>query len=114
VLTDSVRVAFSSAWADFVFDDNYALMPLDILGAFIQINKHLPGIPTATEVAANGIELGKMNAKLLQKIEELTLYALQHQKKNEELQKQNERMQNRFDEQQKQIDELKKLLLVKQ
>ena len=121
VLTDSVRVMLSSDWADFVFDDSYTLMPLEKLGVFIQNNKHLPGIPSATEVAANGIELGEMNAKLLQKIEELTLYALQQQKKNEEqqnkneeLQQQNERMQKRFDEQQKQIDELKKLLPVKQ
>jgi hypothetical protein len=121
VLTDSVRVALSSAWADFVFDDSYTLMPLDKLGGFIQNHKHLPGIPSAAEVAVNGIELGEMNSKLLQKIEELTLYTLQQQKKNEEqqkkneeLQQQNESVQKRFDEQQKQIDELKKLLLVKQ
>ena len=53
------------------------------LNNFIKTNKHLPNIPSAKEVTANGIELSSMNAKLLEKIEELTLYILQQQKENE-------------------------------
>ncbi len=80
ILTDSVRVSPVAQWADFVFDENYTLTPLSDLDNYIKTNKHLPAIPAAKEVAANGIELGEMNAKLLQKVEELTLYLIDQQK----------------------------------
>ena len=83
IIADSVRVALSSAWADHVFEKDYPLQSLEELNNFIKTHKHLPNIPSAKEVAANGIELGSMNAKLLEKIEELTLYILQQQKDNE-------------------------------
>jgi len=89
ILADSVRVALSSDWSDYVFADEYSLKPLKELGNFIESNKHLPGVPSAAEVAANGIELASMNAVLLEKIEELTLYILQQQ---EQLDKQQEKM----------------------
>ena len=79
ILADSMRVALSVNWADYVFDEDYALTPLDELSDYIEINNHLPGIPTTAEVKKDGIELGEMNAKLLAKIEELTLYMLQQQ-----------------------------------
>ena len=89
-------------------------MPLEELSRFIKINKHLPNIPTAAEVEKNGIELGAMNAKLLEKIEELHLYILQQQKEIQVQNKSNELLQNQMDEQnkineklQKQINELK-------
>ncbi len=69
-----------TGWADFVFEDDYNLMSLKDLDQFIQINKHLPEIPTTAEVEENGISVGEMNAKLLQKIEELTLYTIEQQK----------------------------------
>ncbi len=62
-------------------------IPLAELKYFIKTNKHLPNIPSAKEVADNGIELGAMNAKLLEKIEELTLYILQQQKENDSMRK---------------------------
>ncbi len=68
-----------TGWADFVFEDNYNLMSLKDLDRYIKINKHLPEIPTTAEVEENGISVGEMNAKLLQKIEELTLYTIQQQ-----------------------------------
>ena len=71
--------------ADFVFDSNYALMPLSEIEAFIKANHHLPDVPSAAEMQANGIELGKMNMLLLQKIEELTLHVIQLQKRIDEL-----------------------------
>ncbi len=77
-------VVTTDAWADFVFEDDYNLMPLQELDSYIKENKHLPEIPTTEEVQENGISVGEMNAKLLQKIEELTLYVIELQKKNEE------------------------------
>jgi hypothetical protein len=69
-------VAVSATWADYVFDEKYNLKPLEELAEFIKVNKHLPNIPSAKEVSANGIELGQMNLRLVEKIEELTLYIL--------------------------------------
>lgn len=70
----------SSGWSDFVFYDNYPLMKLKDLEEYILKHEHLPDIPSEKEILANGIELGKMDSKLLQKIEELTLYIIQQQK----------------------------------
>jgi len=64
-------------WVDYVFKKDYKLMPLSELNAFIRENNHLPEIPTSDEVRENGIELGEMNALLLKKIEELTLYVIE-------------------------------------
>lgn len=74
-----------SGWADFVFEEDYKLMPLDELKIYIESNRHLPNIPTTEEVLEDGIELGDINVKLLQKIEELTLYILDLEQRMEEL-----------------------------
>ncbi|MFT3738404.1 MAG: hypothetical protein QM786_06570 [Breznakibacter sp.] len=71
--------------ADFVFENNYPLMPLDELETFVHKQKHLPEIPTAAKMEAEGTDLGKLNTKLLQKIEELTLYTIEQHKAIEEL-----------------------------
>jgi len=70
---------------DYVFEPDYNLPTLDQVERHIQEKKHLPGIPLASEVAENGVSLGEMQAKLLEKIEELTLYTLQQQKEIESL-----------------------------
>jgi hypothetical protein len=75
--------------ADFVFENEYKLMPLTELEKFIKINKHLPEIATAKEMQESGANLGDLNTKLLQKIEELTLYTIEQNKK---LEKQNEKI----------------------
>ncbi len=75
-------VITNSNWADFVFADDYELMPLDVLEAAIHELGHLPGIPSANEVAANGVPVGEMQVSLLQKIEELTLYMIDLKKEN--------------------------------
>ncbi|HLZ87778.1 MAG TPA: hypothetical protein VKQ52_11075, partial [Puia sp.] len=85
VLADSIRLAPSDQWADFVFDSSYALPSLGEVGAFVKEKRHLPGIPSAGEVAVSGVSLGEMNQKLLQKVEELTLYLIQQQKEIAEL-----------------------------
>jgi len=79
-------VIVNTGWSDFVFDDDYHLMSLKHLEQFINDNRHLPEIPSAKEVEANGISLGTMDAKLLQKIEELTLYIIELQKQIDALQ----------------------------
>jgi hypothetical protein len=80
IIADSIWVGFVNTWADYVFEKDYKMLSLKELENYIYTNKHLPNIPPAKEVAADGIELGTMNAKLLEKIEELTLYILQQEK----------------------------------
>jgi hypothetical protein len=81
------EVIVETGWADFVFEDNYKLMPLEEVEKFVKKNKHLPDIPSEKEVKAKGLGLGEMQAKLLQKIEELTLYVIEQNKKLDGLQK---------------------------
>jgi trimeric autotransporter adhesin len=99
ILTEKVKVAVknSGEWADYVFDKNYLLMPLQDVEAYINKNKHLPNVPSANEVVSSGLDLGKMDATLLQKVEELTLYMI-------ELQKQNNALQQKVDLLQKAVD----------
>ncbi|NOU16510.1 MAG: hypothetical protein HOO91_02995 [Bacteroidales bacterium] len=76
-------------WSDFVFHPTYKLRTLGEVEQFIKANNHLPEIPTESEVKQNGVGLGEMNAKLLQKIEELTLYMIEQNKKIERVEAQN-------------------------
>lgn len=73
-------------WADFVFEEKYNLLPLTELEKYIKENNHLPLVPTAAEVEKDGIDLGSNQTLLLQKIEELTLYIIDLNKKNEQQQ----------------------------
>jgi hypothetical protein len=72
-------------WPDYVFERDYQLPTLEQTEKHIQEKGHLPGIPSAAEVKAEGIEVGEMNAKLLKKIEELTLYLIELKKEVKEL-----------------------------
>lgn len=88
ILTEKVKVALTTTtdWADYVFAKDYKLKSLTEVNSFINSNKHLPGVPSASElVEQGGFDLGKMDAKLLEKIEELTLYLIQLDKTNKEL-----------------------------
>ena len=67
--------------ADFVFEEDYDLRSLKEVEEFIKTNNHLPEIPSAEEMKELGISVGEMNIKLLQKIEELTLYLIQQEKR---------------------------------
>ncbi|NLU94262.1 hypothetical protein [Chitinophaga sp. Ak27] len=80
-----IKVTQSPTWADYVFHDDYTIMPLYDTEKFIKANKHLPGIPTAKEVAENGYDVGEMNRLLLEKVEEMTLHLIRMQKKIDEL-----------------------------
>lgn len=76
-----VKVKVFNAWPDYVFSDNYSLPSLQSLEQFINVHKHLPEIPGEKEVLADGQDLGEMNRLLLKKVEELTLYIIQLNKK---------------------------------
>ena len=86
IAATEVKVALYDNWPDYVFDNEYTLPTLKEVESHIMEKGHLEDIPSAVEVAENGIMLGSMNAKLLQKIEELTLYTIAQEKEIEDLQ----------------------------
>ena len=76
----ATEVKVEAGWSDFVFDKDYKLPTLQEVENHINEHKHLPDIPSEKEVKENGVSLGEMQAKLLQKIEELTLYVIKQDK----------------------------------
>lgn len=78
----------SSNWPDYVFEDKYELKSLEFVKQYIEENKKLPNIPSADEVERSGIELGEMQKKQMEKIEELTLYVINLQEQINELKNQ--------------------------
>ena len=106
ILTEKVKVAVKteSEWSDHVFETDYELKPLEKVEAFVTKNKHLPGIPSASAVVKEGIDLAQMDARLLEKIEELTLYTIEQDKTLKQqkkliqlLQQQNEQLIKRME-----------------
>jgi len=98
---------------DYVFQPNYKLPTLNELEAFIKTNSHLPNIPNAKEIETNGQDVGDLQLKLLEKIEELTLYLIQENKENSNLKKQitktekeNQELKNTLQEILKRIEKL--------
>ena len=79
------EVKVETGWAGFVFKEGYQLPTLEEVENHINEKGHLPNIPSEAEVRANGVDLRAMNAKLLQKIEELTLYVIELRKEINEL-----------------------------
>ena len=92
------EVVVNTTGADFVFDKDYELRPLEEVEKFVEQNKHLPEIESAKEMEENGLELGKMDMKLLQKIEELTLYVIDLKKEVKEMKEENQKLQKRIGE----------------
>lgn len=88
-IATSMTVKLNANWPDYVFSPSYEPQSLAELETYIKINRHLPDIPSAREVETNGLDLGEMNAKLLKKIEELTLHVIGLNKKVEALQQEN-------------------------
>jgi len=97
ILTEKVKIAVANStdWSDYVFAKDYKLKTIEELEAFVKENKHLPNVPSAEEVVKEGIDMAKMDAKLLEKIEELSLYVIQLKKENTELVKRIERVENK-------------------
>lgn len=100
----------TSQWADRVFEKGYALMPLSELGSYVQKNKHLPGIPSAREVVAQGVSTQEMLPKLLEKIEEQTLYTHQLYQENQALKAENQLIRDDFNALKAEIEALKKMI----
>jgi len=80
IMCEELRVELEADWPDYVFTDEYELMSLTQLESFIQVNNHLPNIPSADEIKDSGLEVGDMQKRMMEKIEELTLYIIQQQK----------------------------------
>ena len=89
IMAEEVRVQLESNWPDYVFDPAYELMPLDQVKESIAANGHLPGIPSAAEVEDEGLQLGEMQRKMMEKIEELTLHMIQLNERLESLEDEN-------------------------
>ena len=79
-IAEEMFIKLKGDWPDYVFNDNYNLMPLNQLESFIEENGHLPNLPTAEDVRENGLPLGETERVLTEKVEELTLYIIQMQK----------------------------------
>jgi len=79
IICEELKVKLAANWPDYVFADTYQLTPLHELKSFIDTNHHLPNIPIAADVEREGFEVGEMNRRLLEKVEELTLYVIQLQ-----------------------------------
>jgi len=93
IICEEARVRMSEDWPDYVFGKEYNLLPVEKLESFIDANGHLPNIPPASEIEASGVDLGEMQRLMMEKIEELSLYIIEQQK--------------RMTDQQSQIDDLK-------
>ncbi|MEQ9309838.1 MAG: hypothetical protein RLN90_10315 [Balneolaceae bacterium] len=85
----------ATGWSDFVFEDDYELRTLEEVEQHITEKRHLPEIPSEVEVTENGINLGEMDAKLLQKIEELTLYMIDMNKQVQQLKAENQELKEK-------------------
>lgn len=83
------EVIVEANWSDFVFEEDYNLKSLKEVEQFIKANKHLPDVPSEKEVVENGVSVGQMQSTLLQKIEELTLYVIEQNKRIEKLEHEN-------------------------
>lgn len=88
VICEELKVQLQGNWPDYVFANDYKLKTFDELRSFISTNKHLPNIPASAELEKNGIEVGEMQRKMMEKIEELTLYVLQLENELNKLKKQ--------------------------
>lgn len=96
ILCENLKVQLEADWPDFVFNKDYSLQSLKEVEHYITQNNRLPGVPSAQEIKQDGVDIGQMNAILLQKVEELTRYIIDQQKQ--------------IEKQQQQLDELKKAL----
>lgn len=98
------------AGADFVFENDYNLPSLESVDKFIKENKHLPEIASAKEMQKDGINLSEMNIKLLQKIEEMTLYMIEQEKKSKKQSEEIEKSKNQIELLKKENENVKSIL----
>ncbi len=96
ICTDIGTIPFSD-WPDYVFNKTYKLKPLNQVEKFIQNNHHLPNIPSSKEIEQKGIQLGDMQKRMMEKIEELTLYIIELNKKQEAFRSEITRLKKKLD-----------------
>lgn len=101
------QIVVNTDGADFVFDSSYRLPALTEVGAYIRLHHHLPGVAAADQLQKDGVELGSFTTKLLQKVEELTLYSAEADKRLNEQQTLLLQLQAQLKAQQAEIDRLK-------
>jgi hypothetical protein len=94
VIAERVVVKLQTNWPDYVFSPTYQKATLPEVEQYILKNSHLPNIPSSQEVAEKGQDIGAMNVKMMEKIEELTLYLIEQNKRLEALEKKNESLEN--------------------
>ncbi|MEX0272816.1 MAG: fibronectin type III domain-containing protein, partial [Flavobacteriaceae bacterium] len=105
LVTEEVRVELSDSWPDYVFQEGYDLPTLEEIQRHIKEKGHLPNIPSAQEVEVNGIEVGKMNRLLLEKIEELMLHTIQLNEQNKQQREINKQLRKELQTLKKIVDE---------
>ena len=100
IITEKVKCAIdkSTDWADYVFEEDYEMMDIDDLEGFVTENKHLPNVPSAEEMVENGLDVAKMDAKLLEKIEEAYLYIIDMNKEMKTMNEKVDALANENDE----------------
>ncbi|MEO8151220.1 MAG: hypothetical protein ABI723_26550 [Bacteroidia bacterium] len=90
VICEEIRVLLKASWPDYVFDKDYKLNSINELTNFINENYHLPGLPSTCEVEQNGIDIAQMQSKIVEKMEQLTLYIIKQNEQINKLTKENE------------------------
>jgi hypothetical protein len=99
IVCEELLVEDSADWPDYVFEENYPLRALSEVENHIKEKKHLPGIPTAAEVKRDGLPIGEMQKRMMEKIEELTLYVIAQDKRLAAQEKQIRNLQSQLEEQ---------------
>lgn len=87
-IVEELKVQLSQNWPDYVFSDKYKLKNFDELRTYIATHNHLPNIPSAKQIESSGLEVGDMQRRMMEKIEELTLYVLQLEEKIQDIKQQ--------------------------
>ncbi|MEJ0034194.1 MAG: fibronectin type III domain-containing protein [Bacteroidota bacterium] len=95
MIAEGVKLDLQMAWPDYVFGQDYKLRDLPSLRSYINQNKHLPGMPTDAEVSKNGIDIGEMDVKFLEKIEEMSLYMIQMEERIRILEAENKSLKSK-------------------
>ncbi len=106
IVTEDIAIVSVNKWSDEVFEEDYVLMPLEEIEEYIKNNKHLPGIKPEAEIKKEGYSIQEMDVILLEKVEELTLYTIQQEKKIKDL----EKKLNKYKNLESEIFELKELI----
>lgn len=96
-----------TGWSDFVFDLAYRLPKLSFTSAYIKAEHHLPGIPSAHQIESQGLDLGAMEKKQMQKIEELTLYLIKAEKEIKEIKTENTELKKALEDLKTNVEEIK-------